>query len=540
MRVVIVGASGHAGSALLQALRDEERIDDIVGIARRTPDVAAAPYDAARWERVDIAVPAVDAAADERVVDRLAAAFAGADCVVHLAWLIQPNHRRELLRRANVEGTRRVIEACLRAGVPHLVCASSVAAYTGVRDEERRDESWPTEGIPSAHYAVDKAAQERLLDEAEGRGLAVARVRPALLFDRDAGAEVTRLFVGALVPPALVRPGALPALPVPAGVRVQAVHGADVADAYRRIVLNRATGAFNIAAEPVLRGQELADALGRGRAIPLPPALLRPLLHAAWRLHAVAADPGWLDMAMTVPLLDTGRARRELGWEPRHDATQALREMLSGMADGAGAPSAPLRPRGRWPQDQLPPGEVLPDRLVQPPADSSGHRVPARLERDILGLYLSDHLTGATAGVARFQRMARAYADTDLGPDLRRIAAEVRDERVFLRDLIASLELPRRRHRQALAWLAEKAGRLKTNGRPLGSPMTPVLETEIMRGAVMGKLGAWETLAELSDDLGLPADMFTALAERTREQAAILERLHRRIVPGAFRRGEDD
>lgn len=540
MKVAIVGASGNAGTALLHALRDEARIDEIVGIARRTPDTSADPYDAARWERIDIAVPAVDDTADARVIDRIAEAIAGADCVVHLAWLIQPNHRRDVLRRANVDGTRRVIEACLRAGVGHLVCASSVGAYAGVRDDRPRDESWPATGIPSSHYAVDKAAQERLLDDAEARGLRVARLRPALVFDRDAASEITRLFVGALVPPALLRPGGVPVLPLPAGLRVQVVHGADVADAYRRAIVNRATGPFNIATEPLLRGGDLAAVLDHGRHVAVPSAVLRPLLHVAWRAHAIAADPGWLDMAMRVPVMDTSRARRELGWSPQRDARDTLRELLTAVADGAGTPSAPLRPRKRWPQDQLPPGDVVPDRLVQPPSDSSAHRLPATLQRDILGLYLSDHLTGATAGVARFERMARAYADTDLGPDLRRLAAEVRAERTFLRDLIATLELPRRRHRQALAWLGEKAGRLKTNGRPLGSPMTPVLETELMRSAVMGKLGAWEALAELSGDLGMPRDMFTALAERTREQAAVLERLHRHVVPEAFRRGAGD
>lgn len=539
MKVAIVGASGNAGTALLHALREEPQVDEIVGIARRTPD-AAPPYDSARWERIDIAAPAVDAAGDDRVVDRLAAAFAGADCVVHLAWLIQPNRKRELIRRANVDGTRRVIEACVRAGVGHLVCASSVGAYTGVKDDDRRDESWPTDGIPSSHYAVDKAAQEDLLDQAEAKGLAVARVRPALVFDRDAGAEITRLFVGALLPPALLRPGVLPVVPLPAGMRAQAVHGADLADAYRRIIVSRATGPFNIAAEPVLRTDDFAELLGRGRKIPLPPRLVRPLIHIGWRAHAIAADPGWLDMAMTVPLMDTTRARTELGWEPKRDATSALRELLEGMADGAGTASAPMRPRRHWPQDQLPPGDVAPDGLVQPPADSSGHRLPAGLQRDILGLYLSDHLTGATGGVARFERMAKAYADTELGPDLRRLALEVRRERRFLKELIETLQVPRRPHRQALAWLAEKAGRLKTNGRPLGSPMTPVLETEVMRGAVTAKLGAWETLTELAPDLGLPVETFTALAERARVQAEVLGRLHRHVVPEAFRGGNVD
>ncbi|WP_261163885.1 NAD-dependent epimerase/dehydratase family protein [Microbacterium sp. Marseille-Q6965] len=536
MKVAIVGASGHVGTALLHALRDEERVEEIIGIARRLPDATREPYSAARWERVDIAVPVGGAAGERRVVDRLAEAIAGADVVVHLAWLIQPNRNRELLRRTNVDGTRRVVEAMLLAGVPRLVCASSVGAYSGVYDDERRDETWPTAGIRSSHYSADKADQERVLDDAQSRGLSVARVRPALVFDGYAGAQIARLFLGALVPPRLLRPGLLPLLPLPAGLRMQVVHGDDVADAYRRVIVSGADGAFNVATEPLLDADAIAAIVGRGRHVAVPPAALRPLLHVAWRAHMVAADPGWLDMAMRVPVMDTSRIRDELGWSPRHDAAETLREVLEAIAAGRGTPSAPMRARRRWPDDQLPPGDVPADRSDATATVADGHRVPVDIEREILGLYLSDHLTGATAGVARLRRMSKAFADTDMAPQLAQLTEEIAAERAFLRELIPSLELRRRPYRQAVAWLAERVGRLKTNGRVTGSPMTPVLELELMRSAVVGKLGGWETLAELAPDLGLPADSFRALADRARAQAATLEQLHARVVPGAFRR----
>ena len=209
------------------------------------------------------------------------------------------------------------------------------------------------------------------------------------------------------------------------------------------------------------------------------------------------------------------------------------------MAEGHGAASAPMRPRESWPQDQAPPGAVRPDGLVQPDDDADAHRVPAALERDILGLYLSDHLTGATAGAERCERMAGAHAGTELGAPLAELAVEIREEREFLRDLVESLELRARPYRQAAAWVAERAGRLKTNDRPEGSPMTPLLEIELMRSAVAGKLGGWQTLTELAPDLGLPPELFAALAERAREQMATLERLHGQVAPDAFRVGRE-
>ena len=538
MKVAVIGATGNVGTAVVRALGQEPKVTEVLGVARRLPDAGRAPYDQARWESVDLAVPTRDDRDEDRVVDHLAEVLRGCDAVVHLTWLIQPNHQRELLRRVNVEGTRRVAEACVRAGVGHLVVSSSVGAYSGVDDDDPRPESWPVGGAAeSSHYAVDKAAQERALDEMQARhpDLLLTRVRPALVFDADAGAEITRYFLGALVPAAALRPGTLPLLPVPAGIRVQVVHADDLADAFCRILVQRAEGAFNVATEPVLRAQELADVVDSGRYLEVPAALIRPAVAVAWKARAVAADPGWLDMGMQVPLMDCSRARDELGWQPRHEAAETLRELLTGIADGQGTASPPMRPREQWPVDQSPPGGADPSGVTGPGEESSAHRLPAHLERDVLALYLSDHLTGATAGLGRARRMARDFADTDLGPDLATVAEDIVSERQFLAELIDSLHLRRRPHRQAVAAVAEKAGRLKLNERLTSSPMTPVLEVELMRSAVVGKLGGWETLAALAPDLGLPVELFTSLADRAREHADIFGRLHHHVAGDAFR-----
>lgn len=532
MKVAVVGASGNVGTQLLGALHAEAEVTELRGIARRRPDTSVAPYSFARWSEIDLALPRFGEHDD--VVDLLAEALRGCDAVVHLAWLVQPNHRRDLLRRANVLGTRRVAAACRLAGVPHLVCASSVAAYSPVDDDAPRDETWPTRGIPTSHYAVDKAAQERELDTAADAGLAVARVRPGLIFDGEAASEITRFFLGALVPPGLVRPGRLPALPLPRRLRTQVVHGEDVADAYRRIVVQRATGAFNLAADPVLHAAELAEILADGRHVPVPARALRPLVALAWRARALPTDPGWLDMAMRVPVLDTTRARTELGWQPRHDARSTVRELLEGIAEGRGAASAPMRPRTRWPHDQLPPGHVEPARPVQPGETTHDHRIPVPLDRDALALYLGDHVSGATAGSERFDRMARAYADTEIGPELAELASEVREELRFLRELLTTLELPTRTPRSAAAWLAEKGARLTTSNRPPGSGMYLALELELLRAAVNAKRGGWQALARLAPSLGLPVATFERLAELAREQSARLEKLHGDVVGDVF------
>jgi len=524
MRIVVVGQTGNVGTAVLRALANEPEVTSVLGVARRLPDRTAEPYRHAEWAAADLAGD------EDDVVARLTDLFRGADAVVHLAWLIQPNRERDLLRTTNVEGTRRVGAAVVRAGVPHLVVASSVGAYSPVDDDAPRAEDWPADGIATSHYSVDKAAQEDVLDELEREHpeVVVARMRTALVFQGDAGAEVTRLFVGPYVPVRLLRLGRPPLVPLPAGLRLQAVHGDDAADAYRRVLLRRAGGAFNVAAHDLLRGRDLAHLVDHGRLVEVPPAAVRATVSLAYAAHLVAADPGWVDMAMGAPVMDTSRAVTELAWEPRCTAADALQEVVQGMAEGRGLASTPLRPsapRSGGSHLSLPSGAAS---------------VPPDVDRELLGLYLSDHLTGATAGLGRIERMVRDYGDLPHHAELAELAAQVRRERELYVRLLGELGLPRRRHRQLLAGAAERLGRLKLNGRGVSrSPMSVVLETELMRSAVVGKLGGWQTLEEHADDLGLDPAQFRGLVELVQRQLATLDRLHEYARRRAFREPDD-
>jgi nucleoside-diphosphate-sugar epimerase len=212
-----------------------------------------------------------------------------------------------------------------------------------------RDETWPTRGIRTSHYSVDKAAQERVLDEfaAVHADLVIARLRTALVFQSEAGAQVGRYFLGPLLPRRLFAPAALPFLPLPAGLRLQVVHADDAAQAYLSVLLRRAGGAFNVAARDVLWPADLARLLDHGRVVTMPPSLVRPAHALAWRVHAIAADPGWLEMGMGVPLMDSARVRAELGWAETRSAAETLTEMLRGIVRRRGAASPSLRPRDR-------------------------------------------------------------------------------------------------------------------------------------------------------------------------------------------------
>jgi len=348
MRVVVVGATGNVGTAVLRRLaaaRLEGSGDgsplQVVGVARRLPDTRVAPYDVALWHTVDIG--------GRTAVDELAAVFQGADAVVHLAWALQPTHDIPAQHRTNVTGTANVLEAVGRAGVGQVVVASSVGTYRGVDVDEKRtavDESWPATGIPTATYSVHKAENEAAMDafEREHPDVVVTRLRPGLIFQRGAAAEIRGLFLGHLVPMSIVRWLRWAVLPLPLPFVFQAVHADDVADAYWRAIDRRAAGAFNIAAAPVLNPPRLARAFGMLGAVRVPLRLIRGLVTLTWRLRLQPTDAGWVDIAAGVPIMRTDRARAELGWEPRYTAEEALRELVSGLADGASVPaSGPLR-----------------------------------------------------------------------------------------------------------------------------------------------------------------------------------------------------
>jgi nucleoside-diphosphate-sugar epimerase len=329
MRVVVVGATGNVGTSVLDALATETEVEEIVAVARRPP---RRTYPRTRFERADI------------TRSDLAPLFEGAGAVVHLAWLIQPGRDEATTYRVNVIGSERVFRAATEAGVPALIYASSVGAYSPGPKDRFVDESWPTEGTRTSFYARHKAAVERQLDrlERERPELRVVRLRPALIFKREAATEIRRLFAGPFVPGALLRPELIPIVPDHPRLRFQVVHSLDVGDAYRRaIVGGDARGAYNLAADPVISPQELAQIL-HARPVKIRAPVLRAGAAAAYAVRITPTEPGWLDMGLSVPLMDSGRARRELGWTPAHAATDTLVELLTGMRTGADLDTPPL------------------------------------------------------------------------------------------------------------------------------------------------------------------------------------------------------
>jgi UDP-glucose 4-epimerase len=269
---------------------------------------------------------------DRASVDEL---FADADVVVHLAFLIVGNLTET--QKVNLQGSRTVFEAAVAAGVERLVYASSVAAYGFHADNPQLlTEEVPPRGTDRHYYSAQKAELEGVLAQVLAGSDADAYVfRPCIVAGRDALLLVENIPYIALserMPSSVLRalefmPALKPVLPDP-GVRFQLVHHDDVATALRAAVLGRgAPGVYNLAGPGTLTMSDLADALG-WYSVPLPDIALDATAELVARLPFVPAEAQWIESLRTPVLMDTAKARRELGWRPRHDALQTLREMV--------------------------------------------------------------------------------------------------------------------------------------------------------------------------------------------------------------------
>ena len=161
----------------------------------------------------------------------------------------------------------------------------------------------------------------------------------------------------------------------------------------------------------------------------------------------------------------------------------------------------------------------------------AGAGTAARMKRsghDLLGIYLNDHLAGATGGLELARRVAGSHRDSAL----QRLAAEVAQDRAALQDIMGALSIPVRSYKVYAAWIGEKAARLKLNGHLLArSPLSGLEELEMLRLGVEGKAAGWRTLRVLAEtDKRLDPARLDELIARARRQADLLEELRVRAA----------
>jgi nucleoside-diphosphate-sugar epimerase len=322
LTVAVTGPTGTFGSGLVPLLQDDDRVARVIGIARRPFDPAERGWTKMEYRQGDVRDP-----------DALQEAFRGADVVVHLAFLITGNASRRTTREINVEGTLNAFRAA--AGARRFVYASSVAAY-GFHDDnpDLIGEDWPVRPAARLFYAQEKAELEQLLEaEAAGSGgPALYLLRPSVVLGPNfvGGKDVLPGPLAPLGRRLFGRPRRLP-VPVPLLVPehpLQFVHEDDVGRALHLCVLGAGPpGAYNIAGDGVLTAGDVVRELG-GLPVRLPAAPAQLAARAVSRLPFLPPSAEWVEAASRPALMDTTKAREELGWEPRYTGLEALRDTL--------------------------------------------------------------------------------------------------------------------------------------------------------------------------------------------------------------------
>jgi nucleoside-diphosphate-sugar epimerase len=326
LTVAVTGPTGDIGTSLLRALDKTKEVDRVLGMARRPFDAAGAGLTKTEYRQGDVL--------DRESVDAL---VAEADVVVHLAFIILGSHEES--RQINLEGSRNVFEAIAASKAKRAVYASSVAAY-GFHDDnpELLTEDVPARGTDEHYYSQQKAEVEQLLESTLGTaGKQVYVFRPCIVAGENALMMIENIpyvEMGDKMPAAVRRlfevvPILKPVIP-DNGTPFQLVHHDDVAAALTAAVVGKGNpGVYNLAGAGDLTMSDLADALG-WYSVPIPDLAIDATAQIVSRLPFMPAEAQWVNVMRVPVLMDTTKAREQLGWTPEHDARETLERMIAG------------------------------------------------------------------------------------------------------------------------------------------------------------------------------------------------------------------
>ena len=321
--IAVTGPTGTFGHGLLPLLQSDDRVERVIGIARRPFDPLEHGWAKLSYRQGDMR--------DRRV---LAEAFAGADAVAHLAFAIYGAAPRQTLRAINVEGTLNAFQAAVDAGARRFVYASSVAAYGFHPDNPLGiTEDWPVRGSRRLFYSQEKAELEHRLGEraAAHPEVELTLFRPTIVVGPHAAGAGAQLVPGPLRPLARGLAGLVGELPVPLVAvpppqPLQFVHERDVGQAFALALLGDGpAGTYNLAGDGTLSGEELLRELGLV-PLSLPDGVVKAAADLLLRLPVKPPAAEWAEAALHPLVVDATLAKRRLGWRPAFTSAQALRD----------------------------------------------------------------------------------------------------------------------------------------------------------------------------------------------------------------------
>ncbi len=320
--VALTGARGGLGSGLIQRLEADGQCQRVVAFDIQKPSIALTKTE---FRRLDLTLPGADTQMAEVLREK------EVDTFVHLAFLSDFTHRSAWAHELESIGTLHVLNACSLSRISHLRLWSHGLCY-GARSSNpaflTEEDPLRAASGPNDTFFADKIDAERQVRQfAEERpGVSVTILRMAAILQREGHSFISRMLRSRLVP---VLAGYDPL--------VQFLHPDDAVEALHRTVTRATAGVFNIASDGLLPLRTVLALLGRV-PVPVPRPLARRLAGVLWMGQAIDVPPSFLSFLKYPCVLDIDRARRELGFSPRHDIHAIL-------ADFDGRPREP--PAGR-------------------------------------------------------------------------------------------------------------------------------------------------------------------------------------------------
>lgn len=302
--VAITGAGGYIGQGLIKLLDGMDSCSSIMAVDIKKPPVHSGKL---TFIKRDIR--------DGNLFESLSGA--GVDCLVHLAYIVDPMHNEEEMYDINVKGTLNVLDICERLQIKHVIAASSASAYGAYADNpEFLNEDLPIKVFPkSFSYPHHKGICEGYFRDFMGSnpGVIFNVIRPCIVYGPNVNNYISRFWTK------------FPVIMLLNGKDVpwQFVHEEDVAALIARLIEARVPGAFNVAPPDTVKYSEIAAMIGRPVA-KVPLGLAKFMAGLLWKIRYLEMPPGALDFTAYPWTVDSSRTERELGYKYRYSSREAL------------------------------------------------------------------------------------------------------------------------------------------------------------------------------------------------------------------------
>jgi len=307
--VVITGAGGYIGQRLIEDLNSKKWCSKIYGIDINEPKVKSEKL---HFEKKDVRDSELGSLWKDKKIDTL----------VHLAFIVNPMHDNKKMYDINVNGTLNIMKHAKALKVKHLIIASSGTAYGAWKDNPYPiKESDPIRTFPETfNYAHHKGVLEKHIENfsKENPDIIVSTVRPSIVYGPNTENYLSRFI------------DTLPFIPLISGCdpKMQFVHEEDVADFFSLLIEKKVAGAFNLGGDGVIKFSEIAKMVNK-RSIYTPTWVMKKIMQVLWTARLVTeAPPGIINYIKYEWVLDSEKAKKELGWKPEYTTKQTLRIML--------------------------------------------------------------------------------------------------------------------------------------------------------------------------------------------------------------------